>query len=111
MCRCHNPASHRTAYSVDAFAGYDTYGQPISWQDLMIRVLDYYGTPTVMHQEEQAAWRHVLDNEMAEKHLRHYAQLGRDIGQGMALQIDLEVQIQYHDGDRPEPAFAGWWKD
>lgn len=92
---------------VDMPAGEDCTGRYIGWQDLMNRVLDYYDTATVSHQQEVAAYPYVLERETAAREVRYYRMLERGIGCGMRVEISPWAEVQFHNGDGHQQRFLG----
>jgi hypothetical protein len=99
LCRCHTPSAHGNASTLYASAGHDIHGEPLDWQEFMTRVLEHYGAPTVSHEEEVAALRHVMDAETARFYEEYYARLARNIGRG----VDVGVGSK-------SAAKAFWWR-
>ncbi|KAH5461637.1 hypothetical protein HBI31_226280 [Parastagonospora nodorum] len=85
LCRCQDPMSHGSAWTIEGREVPDINGRIIDYQQFMNRVLDHFGTATVTYEQQTTAWRLFLDPrvaasfEMNDRRLEAGARAGRPI--------------------------------
>jgi hypothetical protein len=101
LCRCQNPDSHGDAYTMlDSPRGRDVHGNPIDWQEVKKRILDYHGKDQISHAEEVEAFPHVYDYATAQMALQNEEHLKRSIREGGAVSVNIqENNARWHNDD------------
>lgn len=108
MCRCQTPDSHGDAFTIEMEGYEDVAGRPITYQTLMNRILDHYGTPTVSNEQETAAYRILASpsinavREINERNLRMCIRMG------IPIFINPHAEsVTFHNGDGHAQNFVG----
>jgi hypothetical protein len=101
LCRCQNPDSHGDAFTMlDSPRGRDINGNPIDWQEVKKRMLDYHGKDQISHAEEVEAIPHVYDYVTAQKCLQNEEQLKLTIQGGGSVSVNIqENNARWHNDD------------
>jgi hypothetical protein len=99
MCRCQNPDSQGDAWTIELGGYEDRAGRPITYQTLMHRIVDHYGTPTVSNEQEVAAYRILASPSVAELRENHERNLRWAISMGVPVVINPHAEsVTFHNG-------------
>lgn len=105
MCRCQDPMSHGSAWTIEGREMPDINGRIINYQQFMNRVLDHFGTSTVTYEQHKTAWRLFLHPIIA----GHYedGDQGIDLNVRAGRSVGIAEDATYHNEDGHAQAFVG----